>query len=254
MGTRAKGKIALISGGARGQGEAEARLLVTEGAQVVIGDVLGDDGRAVAEDLGSACTFVELDVTDPASWDEAVSTATSSFGGVDVLVNNAGIAGFTPIIDGDVDEYRRVIDVNQLGVYLGMRACAPAMKERGGGSIINISSIDGLIGMPFVSAYVSSKFAVRGMTKVAALELARHGIRVNSIHPGYIDTAMVREPMGDQFAEALASEVPLGRLGTSAEIAELVMYLATDASSYCTGSEFVIDGGVTAGHAPPGLK
>lgn len=253
MGTRAQGKVVLISGGARGQGEAEARLLVSEGAQVVIGDVLGDDGRAVAADLGSACAFVELDVTDPASWGDAASTAVSNFGGIDVLVNNAGIAGFTPIIDGDVDEYRRVIDVNQLGVYLGMRACAPAMRERGGGSIVNISSIDGLIGMPFVSAYVASKFAVRGMTKVAALELARHGIRVNSIHPGYIDTAMVREPMGDKFAAALASEVPLGRLGTSADVAELVLYLATDASCYCTGSEFVIDGGVTAGHAPPGL-
>lgn len=254
MGKRAEGKVALISGGARGQGEAEARLLVAEGAHVVIGDVLVEDGRSVAEDLGDACEFAELDVTDPASWDGAVATATSRFGGLDVLVNNAGIAGFTPIIDGDVDQYRRVIDVNQLGVYLGMRASAPAMRERGGGSIINISSIDGLIGMPFVSAYVSSKFAVRGMTKVAALELARHGIRVNSVHPGYIDTAMVREPMGSEFAAALAGDVPLRRLGTTSDIAELVLYLATDVSSYCTGSEFVIDGGVTAGHAPPGLK
>lgn len=254
MGTRAEGKVALISGGARGQGEAEARLLVAEGAHVVIGDVLVDDGRSVADDLGDACEFVQLDVTDPASWDSAVATATSRFGGVDVLVNNAGIAGITPIIDGDIDEYRRVIDVNQFGVYLGMRASAPGMKERGGGSIINISSIDGLIGMPFVSAYVSSKFAVRGMTKVAALELARHGIRVNSVHPGYIDTVMVREPMGGEFAEALAGEVPLRRLGTTSDIAELVLYLATDVSSYCTGSEFVIDGGVTAGHTPQGLK
>jgi len=254
MGTRAEGKVALISGGARGQGEAEARLFVAEGASVVIGDVLVDDGRSVAEDLGDACEFVELDVTDPASWDGAVATATSRFGGLDVLVNNAGIAGFTPIIDGDVDEYRRVIDVNQLGVYLGMRSSAPAMRERGGGSIVNISSIDGLIGMPYVSAYVSSKFAVRGMTKVAALELARHGIRVNSVHPGYIDTAMVREPMGAEFADALVGDVPLRRLGTTTDIAELVLYLATDVSSYCTGSEFVIDGGVTAGHAPPGLK
>lgn len=254
MGTRAEGKVALISGGARGQGEAEARLLAAEGARVVIGDVLVDDGRSVAEDLGDACEFVELDVTDPASWDGAVATATSRFGGLDVLVNNAGIAGFTPIIDGDVDEYRRVIDVNQLGVYLGMRASAPAMRQRGGGSIVNISSIDGLIGMPYVSGYVASKFAVRGMTKVAALELARHGIRVNSVHPGYIDTAMVREPMGGEFAEALVRDVPLRRLGTTTDIAELVLYLATDVSGYCTGSEFVIDGGVTAGHAPPGLK
>ena len=253
MNSRAKDKVVLISGGARGQGEAEARLLAAEGANVVIGDVLGDAGRAVAAALGDGCEFVELDVTDPANWEAAVSRATSTFGGLDVLVNNAGIAGLTPIIDGDIDEFRKVIEVNQFGVYLGMRAAAPAMRARGGGSMINISSIDGLIGMPFVAAYVASKFAVRGMTKAAALELAPHGIRVNSVHPGYIDTPMVREPMGDDFAESLGASVPLGRLGTTDDIAELVLYLSTDASSYCTGSEFVIDGGMTAGHTPPGL-
>jgi 3alpha(or 20beta)-hydroxysteroid dehydrogenase len=253
MGIRAKDKVALISGGSRGQGAAEARLLAAEGAMVVIGDLRCDTGRAVAAEIGDACQFVELDVTDVASWDAAIATTSSAFGGLDVLVNNAGIAGFTPIVDGDVDEYKKVIDVNQLGVYLGMRAAAPAMKMRGGGSIINISSIDGLIGMPYVSAYVASKFAVRGMTKVAALELARHGIRVNSVHPGFIDTLMVREPMGDELADSLAKSVPLRRLGTSDEIAELVVYLASDGSAYCTGSEFVIDGGVTAGLATPGM-
>lgn len=252
MGTRAKDKVALISGGARGQGAAEARCLAAEGSRVVIGDLRHDEGKALAEEIGDACRFVELDVTDAASWDEAIDAANSAFGGLDVLVNNAGIAGFTPIINGDINEYKKVIDVNQLGVYLGMRAVAPVMKKHGG-SIINISSIDGLIGMPFVAAYVASKFAVRGMTKVAAIELARYGIRVNSVHPGYIDTAMVREPMGDELAESLAKGVPLRRLGMPDEIAELVLYLASDASAYCTGSEFVIDGGVTAGHAPPGV-
>lgn len=250
MSARAKDKVVLITGGSRGQGAAEARLLAAEGAQVVIGDVRRETGEELAAEIGEACRFVELDVTDPASWDAAIAITTIAFGGLDVLVNNAGIAAYTPIIGGDVDEYKRVIDVNQVGVYLGMRSAAPLMKSRGGGSIINISSIDGLIGMPYVAAYVASKFAVRGMTKVAAIELARHGIRANSIHPGYIDTAMVREPMGDELAESLAKTVPLRRLGTSHEIAELVTYLASDASAYCTGSEFVIDGGVTAGHAP----
>lgn len=250
MNARAKDKVVLITGGSRGQGAAEARLLAAEGAQVVIGDVRRDTGEELAAEIGDACRFVELDVTNPASWDAAIAVTTSAFGGLDVLVNNAGIAAYTPIIGGDIDEYRKVIDVNQVGVYLGMCSAAPLMKSRGGGSIINISSIDGLIGMPYVAAYVASKFAVRGMTKVAAIELARHGIRANSIHPGYIDTAMVREPMGDELAESLAKTVPLRRLGTSHEIAELVAYLASDASAYCTGSEFVIDGGVTAGHAP----
>lgn len=246
-------KIALISGGARGQGAAEARRLTAEGAKVVVGDLRRDEGKALADEIGSSCHFVELDVTDSDSWKEAVDTAMSVFGGLDVLVNNAGIAGYTPIIDGDINEFKKVIGVNQLGVYLGMGAAAPVMKATGGGSIINISSIDGLIGMPFVAAYVASKFAVRGMTKVAALELAHLGIRVNSIHPGYIDTPMVREPMGDALAESLGRSVPLKRLGQPEEIAELVVYLASDRAAYCTGSEFVIDGGVTAGHTPPGL-
>ena len=236
---RVDGKVALISGGARGQG-----------AAVVVGDQRIDEVEAVAASLGEAARSVALDVTDPASWDRAVAEATQTFGRLDVLVNNAGVAGFTPIIGGDVDEYDRIIAVNQRGVYLGMRAAAPAMS--GGGSIINISSIDGLIGMPGVAANVASKFAVRGMTKAAALELARLEIRVNSIHPGYIDTAMVRDPLGDDVVDALARSVPLRRLGTTADIAELVLYLASDASSYCTGAEFVIDGGVVAGHTPGG--
>jgi 3alpha(or 20beta)-hydroxysteroid dehydrogenase len=246
---RLAGKTAIVSGAARGQGAAHVAALVDAGAAVVAGDVL-DQVQEVAGRLGDAVVGTHLDVTDPSSWASAVKAAESRFGQVDILVNNAGIAPFTPIIDGDIDSFDRVVAVNQRGVYLGMSAAAPSMRDTGGGSIINISSIDGLIGMPFVSGYVASKFAVRGMTKVAALELAPHGIRVNSVHPGYIDTPMIRAPMGDAMADSLADQVPLGRLGTVSDIAGLVIFLASDDSSYCTGSEFVIDGGVTAGHTP----
>ncbi|HEX5366258.1 MAG TPA: glucose 1-dehydrogenase [Acidimicrobiales bacterium] len=246
---RFDGKVALVSGGARGQGGREVERFAEEGARVVVGDVLKDAGEELAGRIGDAARFVSLDVTSPDSWGEAVRAATDAFGRLDVLVNNAGVAGYTPIIDGDVDEYLRIITVNQLGVYLGMRAAAPAIKEAGGGAIVNISSIDGIIGMPGLSGYVSSKFAVRGLTKVAALELARYGIRVNSVHPGYIDTPMIREPM-DTMADDLARSVPLRRLGTPSDIADMVLFLASDASSYCTGAEFVIDGGVIAGHSP----
>lgn len=247
---RFDGKVVLVSGGARGQGETEARRFAAEGANVVIGDVRADEGAAVAADLGGQARFVELDVTVSDDWDRAVRTASDEFGRLDVLVNNAGIAPFTPIIGGSVDDFTRVVMVNQVGVYLGMRAAAPTMKSGGGGSIVNISSIDGIIGMPGVSGYVSSKFGVRGLTKVAALELAGADIRVNSVHPGYIDTPMVREPMGDALADGLAKSVPLRRLGTTDDIADMVLFLASDESSYCTGSEFVIDGGLIAGHAP----
>lgn len=247
---RFEGRVVLISGGARGMGEAEARRFAAEGAAVVIGDVLTEEAKAVAADLGDAARCTKLDVTSADDWSIAVRTATEDFGRLDVLVNNAGIAPVTPIIGGSPEDYLKVVMVNQVGVYLGMQAAAPAMKAGNrGGSIINISSIDGIIGMPFVAGYVSSKFAVRGMTKTAALELAQHGIRVNSVHPGYIDTQMLREPMGE-VADKLAPTVPLRRLGTTSDVANLVLFLACDESSYCTGSEFVIDGGLTAGLAP----
>lgn len=246
-------KVVLVTGGARGQGEEEVRRFVAEGANVLLGDVLADEAKAVVDDLGGRAKYVPLDVTLPEDWAEAIRVAGAEFGGVDVLVNNAGVATYTPIIDGDVDSFLRVIMVNQVGVYLGMRAAAPAMKARGGGSIVNISSIDGMIGMPGVAAYVSSKFGVRGLTKVAALELAAHGIRVNSVHPGYIDTPMVRGPMGAELMEAIAGSVPLRRLGTPEDVADMVLFLASEESRYCTGAEFVIDGGVIAGIASPGM-
>ena len=198
--------------------------------------------------------YLHLDVTDRGQWSDAVAAAMREFGRLDILVNNAGIVLFTPITDSQetLDDYLRVINVNQVGVFLGMGAVVEAMTESGGGSIVNISSIDGLIAMPYIGAYVSSKFAVRGLTKVAALELAGRRIRANSIHPGFIDTPMVRDAAGFDAGES-ARGVPWARLGTVDDIANLALFLASDESDYCTGSEFVIDGGVTCGFTPANM-
>jgi 3alpha(or 20beta)-hydroxysteroid dehydrogenase len=246
---RLDGKVALISGGARGQGAAEARLFTELGARVVIGDVLVADGELVAKELGDAACFVTLDVTSETAWDQAVATTIERFGRLDVLVNNAGIALFLPLMQTSLEDYRRVIDINQTGVFLGMKAVVPAMADTGNGSIINISSIEGLVGTPGLIAYGASKFAVRGMTKIAALELAASGIRVNSVHPGAIDTPMLKDPVLEALGavDALLANTAMGRVGQSEEVARLTAFLASDASSYCTGSEFVIDGGFTAG-------
>jgi 3alpha(or 20beta)-hydroxysteroid dehydrogenase len=246
------GKVALVSGGARGQGEAEARRFVAEGARVVVGDVIDDAGKLVAESLGDDARYVHLDVTAEDDWTTAVATAVDEFGRLDILVNNAGVVRITPIIGGSVEDYLAVIMVNQVGVYLGMRAAAEALGRGGGGSIVNISSIDGIVGMPGVAAYVSSKFAVRGLTKVAALELAPLGIRCNSVHPGYIDTPMLRGAgLGDDELARFGRGVPAGRVGTVDDVVELVLFLASDASRYCNGAEFIVDGGLIAGISPP---
>jgi 3alpha(or 20beta)-hydroxysteroid dehydrogenase len=249
------GRVALVSGAARGQGADEARRFAAEGAVVVLGDVLDDLGSGVADGIGDTARYVHLDVTREADWDRAVAFAAEAFGRVDVLVNNAGTARFTPIIGGSLDDYLAVVMVNQVGVYLGMRAAAPAMARGGGGSIVNISSIDGIVGMPAVSAYVASKFAVRGMTKVAALELAPLGIRCNSVHPGYIDTVLLRGGGSSGFPETdptmLARTVPARRLGTVEDVTDVVLFLASDASRYCSGSEIVVDGGLIAGIRGP---
>ena len=249
------GRVALVSGAARGQGADEARRFAAEGAVVVLGDVLDDLGSGVADGIGDAARYVHLDVTREADWDRAVAFAAEAFGRVDVLVNNAGTARFTPIIGGSLDDYLAVVMGNQVGVYLGMRAAAPAMARGGGGSIVNISSIDGIVGMPAVSAYVASKFAVRGMTKVAALELAPLGIRCNSVHPGYIDTVLLRGGGSSGFPETdptmLARTVPARRLGTVEDVTDVVLFLASDASRYCSGSEIVVDGGLIAGIRGP---
>lgn len=242
------GRIALITGAARGQGEAEARLFAAEGATVLMTDVLDDDGAAVARDIGAAASYRHLDVTEEAGWQKIADEIRSRHGRLDVLINNAGILRLAPFENTPLEDYLAVIGVNQVGVFLGIRAAIPLMRAAGGGSIVNISSIDGLVGMALGAAYVSSKFAVRGMTKVAALELGRDNIRVNSIHPGGVDTAMVRgdnAPM-DTPTGAFA-KVPLGRIGTPNDVAHMALFLASDASAYSTGSEFVVDGGLTAG-------
>ncbi|MBI5089073.1 MAG: glucose 1-dehydrogenase [Actinobacteria bacterium] len=247
---RLEGKVAIITGAARGQGAAEARLFVEEGASVVVADVLGEQTDRLVAELGPSARAVHLDVTDEKQWERAVSTAASEFGSVDVLVNNAGIARYSPIADLALAEYMAIINVNQVGTFLGMRAVIPSMRSAGRGSIVNISSTSGLVGAPGTAAYTASKFAVRGMTKTAALELASSGIRVNSVHPGGVDTPMLRSDDMDDAAiglDAFVASVPLRRLAQPIELARLVLFLASDESSFCTGSEFVADGGLTAG-------
>jgi len=245
---RLDGKVALITGAARGQGEAEARRFVAEGARVVLGDVLDDDGRRVAESLGERAVWMRHDVSSEASWTAFVDTAKRRFGRIDVLINNAGILGIAPIASITLEQYMRVINVNQVGCLLGMRAVIPAMAEAGGGSIINVASTAGLEGVAGLVGYVSSKFAIRGMTKTAALELGRFGIRVNAICPGGMDTPMGR---GDDFEKVDTANVfaslPIARIGQPDEVANLAVFLASNESSYCTGADFVIDGGMLAG-------
>lgn len=246
---RLAGKVALITGAARGQGEAEARLFVDHGARVALGDVLDGEGKAVAASLGGDAIYLHHDVSQMESWADFVSTAIEAFGHIDVLINNAGIAHSAPIAEIALEDYMEVIQVNQVGCLLGMKAVIPVMVECGGGSIVNVSSVSGIEGTPGMVAYVASKFAIRGMTKTAALELGRLGIRVNSIHPGGVDTPMAQRAEaelgggGDPFY----SRLPLGRIGRPVELAHLALFLASDESSYCTGSEFVADGGLLAG-------
>jgi 3alpha(or 20beta)-hydroxysteroid dehydrogenase len=247
---RLDGKVAVISGAARGQGEAHARLFAAEGAKVVLGDVLDDLGEKVTIDIGDAAVYRHLDVTSEDDWASVVDTAVSEFGMLNVLINNAGILRTGMIEATSLDEYMAVIKCNQVGCFLGMKAAIAVMREAGGGSIVNTSSTSGLIGMPAMTAYTASKFAVRGMTKCAAMELGRYGIRVNSVHPGGVDTEMIRRPefAGVQEGNAYAWQ-PVPRVGQPEEIARLMLFLASDESSYCSGAEFVIDGGMTAG--PP---
>ena len=251
-------KVALISGAARGMGQAEARLFAEEGAKVLVCDIHGDEAKAVADDIGENALHYPLDVTQEDQWKMAVQKAVDAFGHLDILVNNAGIAEPAPLIDMTLESYRRVTEVNQTGVFLGMRSVAPIMKELGGGSILNISSIDGMIGMNNLMSYVASKWAVRGMTKAAAIELGPMGIRVNSIHPGFILTSMGvpdgLDPAGvhallDSYTEKIT---PMRRSGTPEDIAKLAIFLASDESGYSTGSEFVADGGLIAGYPSPG--
>jgi 3alpha(or 20beta)-hydroxysteroid dehydrogenase len=241
---RLAGKVALISGGARGQGEAEARLFAAEGAKVVIGDLLEAEGKAVADSLGDDALFVALDVTSEEAWGAAVASAESAFGPVSVLVNNAGILGFGLIDRIKRDEFDRIMQVNVTGVLLGIKAVVPSMVKAGGGSIVNISSTSGLQGLPYLGAYVASKWAVRGLTKTAAIDLGHRGIRVNSVHPGGIDTPMIAGTSSDS---PFYKRLPVARIGAAEEVARAVLFLASDEASYTTGAELTVDGGATSG-------
>jgi 3alpha(or 20beta)-hydroxysteroid dehydrogenase len=243
---RLDGKVALITGGARGQGAQEADLFASEGAAVVITDVLDDEGKQTAASIGDRSMYHHHDVTREAEWASVVDAVLSEHGQLDVLVNNAGIVAISPLLMTTEEDYRRVIDVNQIGVFLGMKAVVPHMVERQTGSIINISSVAGLMGSPGMIAYGASKWAVRGMTKAVALEVAPFGVRVNSIHPGIIETPMLEEFERWGIMPAVMQRVPVGRKAEAVEVARLALYLASDESAYSTGSEFVVDGGMTA--------
>ena len=248
---RLDGKVVLISGGARGQGAVEARMMAQEGAKVVIGDILDDLGRQVEAELAEAgldVTYVHLDVTSEDDWGAAVSAAVSAYGHLDTLVNNAGILIRKGIEDTTVEDWDRIMDINAKGVFLGTKAAIPAMREAGGGSIVNISSTAGLVGSPEgSSSYTATKGAVRLLTKSTAIQYASEGIRCNSVHPGPIDTEMIRDTFSDpERWEARMRRLPLKRVGTPEDIAYGVIYLASNESSFVTGAELGIDGGTTA--------
>jgi len=236
------GKVALISGAARGQGAAEARLFAEHGARVVVTDILVDEGRRTAAELGTAGAFVEADCTSERAWNEAVAETLRRFGRLDILVNNAGISARGTVESTSLDEYLRFVMVNQVGVFLGMKAALPALKVQGG-AIVNISSLTALKGSPKSLAYGATKWAVRGMTRSAALEFAPFGIRVNAILPTVVETEMVAEQLKTSWRQETIDATPLGRLATVDDIAKTVLFLVSDASSYYTGAEFVIDGG-----------
>ena len=240
--SRLEGKVVLVTGGARGIGAAIARVAVTEGAKVVIGDVLDREGEALAKELGASSKYVHLDVTKPDDWEIAVCIAVGMYGKLNVLVNNAGIASYAPIDRYSRAEWDKIIAINLTGVFNGMKAAIPALKDAGGGSIVNMSSLAGLRGEAGMPGYVATKFAVRGLTKAAALDLAPYGIRVNSIHPGIVHT-----PLSAQGPKVSMSHVAMDRAGEPVEIANLTVFLASDASSFSTGAEFIADGGELAG-------
>ncbi len=250
---RLAGKRAIITGAAQGQGAAIARAFVAEGAQVVIADIAEEAGKALADELNAkrpgATYFRRHDVSDEASWKALVEDANDRFGPVNVLVNNAGILRFGEVEKMEVEEFELLFRINQLGCFLGMKSVARTMRKNGGGSIVNASSIEGLGGMAFCTGYAATKFAIRGMTKSAAMELGPKGIRVNSVHPGMIDTPMTRIHGGDEAMAYGAKKVALKRVGHPIDVAPAYVYLASDESSFVTGAELAIDGGATATHA-----
>ncbi|MEU8676923.1 glucose 1-dehydrogenase [Streptomyces sp. NPDC048560] len=252
------GRVVIITGAARGQGEQEARLFVAEGARVVIADVLDAQGEALAKELGDgSARFVHLDVSQEGEWEAAVEDAKAAFGKVDGLVNNAGILRFNELVNTPLAEFQQIVQVNQVGAFLGIKTVAPEIEAAGGGTIVNTASYTGLTGMAFVGAYAATKHAVVGLTRVAALELAAKGIRVNAVCPGAVDTPMTNpsaldpaadpDETGAAVAELYRKLVPLGRIGRPDEVAALALFLTSEDSSYITGQPFVIDGGWLAG-------
>ncbi|MFF4537534.1 SDR family NAD(P)-dependent oxidoreductase [Streptomyces aureus] len=249
------GRVVLITGAARGQGEQEARLFAAEGARVAVADVLDDQGEKLAEEIGAA--YVHLDVSREEDWTAAVASVKAAYGRIDGLVNNAGILRFNALVDTPLDEFRQVVQVNQVGVFLGIKTLAPEIAEAGGGTIVNTASFTGLTGMAYVGAYAATKHAIVGLTRVAALELAEKGIRVNAVCPGAVDTAMSNPAQlspGQDAEEAsgaldafYSKLVPLGRIGRPEDVARLALFLTGEDSAYITGQPFVIDGGWLAG-------
>ena len=242
--TSFSGLTAIVTGAAGAMGEQEARMLAARGANVVLTDVRADEGTAIADDIGKSAVFVPHDVSSESGWNSVIETALSSFGSVNVLVNNAAISKAIKLIDTDVDTFDLFYRINQLGVYLGMKSVVEPMKAAGGGSIINISSVAGLRGASTLFAYSASKWAVRGMTQSAALELARFKIRVNAVFPGVIDTPM-NTPNPPGLNDVLVKTTPLRRMGESHEVAEAVLFLASPEASFATGAELAIDGGMS---------
>ena len=249
------GRVVVITGAARGQGEQEARLFAAEGARVVLGDVLDDQGEALAKEIGGH--YVHLDVSREDDWTAAVAAAKKTYGKIDGLVNNAGILRFNELVSTPLEEFQQVVQVNQVGAFLGIKNVAPEIEAAGGGTIVNTASYTGLTGMAFVGAYAATKHAVLGLTRVAAVELAAKGIRVNAVCPGAVDTAMTNPAALDPAADPEESRaavaglykklVPLGRIGKPEEVAALALFLTSEDSSYITGQPFVIDGGWLAG-------
>lgn len=242
---RLENKVALVSGSSRGIGAATVRAMIAEGAKVLIADLLDEEGSALAREMGPAAAYVHLDVTNADSWNTAVAAAVATFGKLDVLVNNAGIASRSSVEQVSHAEWDKLIAVNLTGVFFGIQAALPAIRDAGGGSIVNLSSIAGMIGGPGMAGYAASKWGVRGLTKAAAIDLAQYNIRVNSVHPGFIRTPMTS---GAEFASAF-EPVAMRRGADPSEIAALILFLASEESSFSTGAEFVADGGEIAGNA-----